>query len=79
MIMWKIIGKEKTFKVITLAEAMNVAKSLNEFVTITDGTTEIVGKFGVASVEDKVLPDGNSYTWIMRRDETHRSSRKKLV
>ena len=63
----------------TLDDAMKFAKGYNKFVTITDGTTEIVGKFGVASVEDKVLPDGNSYTWTMRRDETHRSSRKKLV
>jgi len=51
----------------------------NEFVTITDGTTEIVGKFGVDAVENKVLPDGGTYDWTMRRDETHRSSRKKLV
>ena len=63
----------------TLDDAMKFAKGYNKFVTITDGTTEIVGKFGVASVEDKVLPDGNSYTWTMRRDETHRGSRRKLV
>jgi len=63
----------------TLDDAMKFAKDYNKFVTITDGTTEIVGKFGVASVEDKVLPNGESYTWTMRRDETHRSSRKKLV
>ena len=32
--MYKVIGKEETFKVLTLAEAMNVARHLNEFVTI---------------------------------------------
>jgi len=63
----------------TLDDAMKFAKSYNKFVIITDGTTEIVGKFGVDAVEDKILPDGESYTWTMRRDETHRSSRKKLV
>jgi hypothetical protein len=81
MIMWKIISEKKLplNEFSTLSEAMLFAKGYGTFVTITDGTTEIVGKFGVASVEDKVLPDGNSYTWTMRRDETHRSSRKKLV
>ena len=80
MIMWKIISEKMTLNVSpTLEDAMKFAKGYGTFVTITDGTTEIVGKFGVASVEDKVLPDGNSYTWTMRRDETHRSSRKKLV
>ena len=78
--MWKIISEKMTLNVSpTLEDAMKFAKGYGTFVTITDGTTEIVGKFGVASVEDKVLPDGNSYTWTMRRDETHRSSRKKLV
>jgi hypothetical protein len=63
----------------TLDDAMKFAKSYNKFVTITDGTTEIVGKFGVDAVEEKVLPNGESYTWTMRRDETHRGSRRKLV
>jgi len=63
----------------TLDDAMKFAKGYNKFVTITDGTTEIVGKFGVDAVEEKVLPDGETYDWTMRRDETHRSSRKKLM
>ena len=63
----------------TLDDAMKFAKGYNKFVTITDGTTEIVGKFGVDAVEEKVLPDGGTYDWTMRRDETHRSSRKKLM
>ena len=63
----------------TLDDAMSYARGYNKFVTITDGITEIVGKFGVDAVENKTLPDGESYTWTMRRDETHRGSRKKLV
>lgn len=65
----------------TLEEALTEAKLHNEFVTIVDTKTkmEIVGKFGVDAVENKVLPDGNSYDWTMRRDETHRGSRRKLV
>ena len=63
----------------TLDDAMVFAKGYNLFVTITDGTIEIVGKFGVDAVEGKLLPCGDTYTWTMRRDETHRSSRKKLV
>jgi len=78
--MWKIISEGMTLNQSpTLNDAMLFAKCYNKFVTITDGTTEIVGKFGVDAVEDKILPDGESYTWTMRRDETHRSSRKKLV
>ena len=76
--MFKVIGKEETLKVLTLSEAMNVAKHMNEFVTITDGTTEIVGRFGVDDIKDKVLPDGSSYDWTMRRDE-NKSWRKKNV
>ena len=44
--MYKVIGKEETLKVLTLAEAMNVAKHLNEFVTISGPNFEIVGMFG---------------------------------
>lgn len=79
MIMWIVKSKFKDVQHETLSGAMMYARLVNEFVTITDGTTEIVGMFGVDAVEDKILPDGESYTWTMRRDETHRSSRKKLV
>jgi hypothetical protein len=61
--MYKIIGKEETFKVLTLAEAMNVAKSMNEFVTIKGTDFEVVGRFGVDSVEGGMTPDGVAYTW----------------
>jgi hypothetical protein len=79
--MWQVIDDEGFVrgKHDDLGVAMEMAKYIDEFVTITDGTTEIVGKFGVDAVENKVLPDGGSYDWTMRRDETHRSSRKKLV
>jgi hypothetical protein len=39
-------------KSLDLAIAMEMAKYVDEFVTITDGTTEIVGMFGVDSITD---------------------------
>ena len=76
--MWKVIDDEGHVRGVlkTLDVAMHAAKLIDEFVTITDGTTEIVGRFGVDTVEDKVLPDGSSYEWTMRRDE-NKSWRKK--
>ena len=61
--MYKVIGKEETFKVLTLSEAMNVAKSLNEFVSIVGEGFEVVGMFGVDSIKDGVCPDGVKYDW----------------
>ena len=61
--MYKVIGKEETFKVLTLDEAMNVAKSMNEFVTIQGPDFEIVGMFGVDAVADGKCPDGVAYDW----------------
>lgn len=61
--MYTVIGKEETFKVLTLAEAMNVAKSMNEFVTIVGSDFEVCGIFGVDSVKDGVCPDGVAYDW----------------
>ena len=61
--MYKIIGKEETFKVLTLAEAMNVAKSMNEFVRIVGQDFEVCGIFGVDTVKDGVCPDGVAYDW----------------
>ena len=77
--MWKVIGKKITFDVMTLDEAMHTAKIMNEFVTITDGSMEFVGRFGYDEVHNGKPPSGDVYDWTMRRDETHRSSRKKLV
>jgi hypothetical protein len=61
--MYKIIGKEETLKVLTLAEAMNVAKHMNEFVRIVGTDFEIVGMFGVDAVKDGKCPDGVAYDW----------------
>lgn len=61
--MYNVIGKEESFKVLTLAEAMNVAKSLNEFVTIKGADFEVCGMFGVDSVADGKCPDGVAYDW----------------
>lgn len=76
--MWNVKGAKVTFVTMTLEEAMHAARAMNEFVTITGPDYEIVGKFGVDAVENATLPNGESYTWTMRRDETHRSWRKKL-
>jgi hypothetical protein len=61
--MYKVIGKEETFKTLTLGEAMNVAKMMNEFVTIRGTDFEVVGKFGVDAVADGKCPDGVTYDW----------------
>ena len=61
--MYKIIGKEETFKTLTLGEAMNVAKMMNEFVRIVGNDFEVVGRFGVDSVVDGKCPDGVTYDW----------------
>lgn len=60
---YKVIGKEETFKVLTLAEAMNIAKSMNEFVTISAPNFEVCGLFGVDTVRDGKTPDGVAYDW----------------
>jgi len=61
--MYKVVGKEEIFKVLTLAEAMNVAKSMNEFVSILGPDFEVCGIFGVDSIKDGVCPDGVVYDW----------------
>jgi hypothetical protein len=61
--MYKVIGKEETLKVLTLNEAMNVAKHMNEFVTIAGPDFEVCGMFGVDSVKNGVCPDGIAYDW----------------
>lgn len=57
--MYKI--KEQEFE--TLELAMARAKALDEFVSITGNGVEIVGRFGVDSVQDGKTPDGVAYTW----------------
>jgi hypothetical protein len=57
--MYKV--KEEEFA--TLDLAMAHAKTLDEFVSITGDGVEIVGRFGVDSVQDGKTPDGVAYTW----------------
>lgn len=61
--MYKVIGKQEEFKVLSLAEAMNVAKSMNEFVTIKGADFEVCGVFGVDTVANGLCPDGGVYDW----------------
>lgn len=65
--MWNIITKDKfTLNASpTLKDAMNFAKNYGEFVTITDGTIEFVGKFGVDEVKD-----ANYDGWISRKKKS---------
>jgi hypothetical protein len=51
----------------TLALAMDWAKELGEFVTITINGMELVGMFGADSIVDGKCPDGVDYTWKKRR------------
>ena len=61
--MYKILGKDVTFEVMTLEEAMHTAKVMNEFVTIKGPDFEVCGMFGVDSVKNGVCPDGVAYDW----------------
>lgn len=65
--MYKVISelKEKSFH--SLDEAMEHAKTINEFVTIKTESFEIVGRFGADSIENGKCPDGVDYTWKKRR------------
>ena len=61
--MYKLITKTQEQQFDTLDLAMARARALNEFVTITGTGFEIVGLFGVDSVENGVCPDGIAYDW----------------
>ena len=61
--MYKVITKEQEQEFASLDLAMEYAKLINEFVTISGGEFEIVGRFGVDSVVDGKTPDGVAYTW----------------
>ena len=47
----------------TLDDAMSYAKTLGQFVTIKGNEFEVVGRFGVDSVNDGKCPDGVAYDW----------------
>lgn len=55
--------KVKDLEFVDLDSAMDYAKSLNEFVTITGNGFEVCGIFGVDSVVDGKTPDGIVYDW----------------
>lgn len=61
--MYKVKTKEQQQEFTSLDLAMEYAKLINEFVTISGGEFEIVGRFGVDSVVDGNTPDGVAYTW----------------
>ena len=61
--MYKVKTKEQQQEFTSLDLAMEYAKLINEFVTISGGEFEIVGRFGVDSVVDGKTPDGVAYTW----------------
>ena len=61
--MYKVKTKEQEQEFLSLDLAMEYAKLINEFVTISGSEFEIVGRFGVDSVVDGKTPDGVAYTW----------------
>jgi hypothetical protein len=64
-----VSGVEKVLEFPSLALAMEFSKGLGAFVVISNGEFEIVGKFGVDSIKEGVLPDGVDYTWMKRRTQ----------
>ena len=65
--MFEVKGSKVTINVMTLEEAMNTAKAMNEFVSIKSKDFELVGMFGADSIKDGKCPDGVDYTWKKRR------------
>jgi hypothetical protein len=61
--MYKVKYQENEISVADLESAMQLAKELNVFVTISGPDFEIVGRFGVDSVQNGLCPDGVAYDW----------------
>ncbi len=61
--MIEVICKEERTEFESLDLAMNYAKTLDKFVTIKGDNFEVVGRFGVDSVQDGKCPDGVAYDW----------------
>lgn len=61
--MFEVITKENVSEFDTLDKAMLFAKMQNEFVTIRSESFEVVGRFGVDSIENGRCPDGIVYDW----------------
>jgi len=60
--MYKVICDEIE-EFVSLDLAMNHAKKLNKFVKIQGDDFEVVGVFGVDSVQNGLCPDGVKYDW----------------
>ena len=60
---YKVATKQSEVAWATLSEAMDYAKTVNEFVTIQGPDFEVVGRFGVDSVRNGKCPDGIAYDW----------------
>ena len=65
--MYFVVCEEEEIEAVDLNAAMEVAKTINQFVTIRGNGMEIVGRFGADSIKDGVCPDGVEYTWRKRR------------
>jgi len=63
VVMYKLTTKTQEHEFTDLKLAMDHAKLLNEFVTIAGNGFEVVGRFGVDSVQDGKCPDGVAYDW----------------
>jgi hypothetical protein len=61
--MYIVTYKEKEITAIDLDEAMTIAKTLNEFVTIKGPDFEVCGMFGVDEIKNGLCPDGIVYDW----------------
>ena len=61
--MIKVINNTDIMEFETLDLAMAWAKESGDFVTIQLNGMELVGRFGVDSVEDGKCPDGVAYDW----------------
>ena len=63
--MYKVIDREGHVrgKSQDLNKAMEMAKLVDEFVTIAGPDFEVCGRFGVDSVQDGKCPDGVAYDW----------------
>jgi len=61
--MYKVKYQENEISVADLESAMQLAKELNVFVTISGPGFEVCGIFGVDSVKNGLCPDGVVYDW----------------
>jgi hypothetical protein len=61
--MYKVINNKIETEFPSLDTAMAYAKTLDAFVSITGSEFEIVGMFGVDSIENGKCPDGVVYDW----------------